>query len=93
MSEKKNIIDARHKLEREAEKRALKPENKKSYYKENVEIMNKLSALVERVKDAQFEEILDTFVLEGRFLHRLEEKARTSKETLEYMKMFFDEEN
>lgn len=92
MSEKKNVIDARHKLEREAEKGVLKQANKKSCYKENVEIMNKLSALVERVKDAQFEEILDTFVLEGRFIHRLEEKAHTSKETLEYIKLFFDEE-
>lgn len=68
MSDTVEHIEARMRIEREKEK-ALKEEQKKAkkiYYEENLKILNYLNYLILLNKDQTFEDILNSYVLEGR---------------------------
>lgn len=91
MSEKKNVIDAKRRIRREADKKEKEERAtpQPSYYKENIEIINKLSMLVEHYKYLNFEEILNLFVLNK----RLNDELFGSEKTLEILKHNIDEKN
>lgn len=90
MSEKKNVIDAKRRIRREADKKEKEERAvpQPSYYKENIEIINKLAMLVEHYKYRSFEEILNLFVLDGKL-----EEVLDSEKTLEKLKSNLNEEN
>ena len=87
MSETKNTIEARLRIEREKEqeKNAERKARKKSCYKDNIEILNKLAVLVNTYKDWEFEAILNTFVM-GQRLSTNNITLWESKDNLERVK-------
>lgn len=91
MSEKKNVIDAKRRIRREADKKEKEERAapQPSHYKENIEIINKLAMLVEHYKCLNFEEILNLFALNK----RLDGELFESEKTLEILKHNIDEKN
>ena len=62
MSEKKNIIDARNKLEREKEKKQVCSIKKRDFLSENLHVLNELAFLVHENRDKSFVEIYKEYI-------------------------------
>ena len=62
MSEKKSVIDAKKKLERENQKEHAKSEKKRDFLSQNLHVLNELAFLVHENRDKSFNTIYNEFI-------------------------------